>query len=303
MERVLITGGTGLIGRALSKKLLTKGYAVSVLSRNRKASDSIQFYCWDVENQTIDKKSLLDVDYIIHLAGAGVADKRWTNKRKKEIIDSRVNSTKLLLKSIDLKNTKIKAFISASGVNCYGTITSEKKFTENDSFAHDFLGRVCELWEEAANEFKNFGIRVVKLRTGVVLSKNGGALEKLVKPIRLGFGSAIGSGKQYMPWIHIDDLCEMYIHSIESAKISSAYNAVAPEHLNNQSFTQKIALSLNKRIWLPKVPSIILKLILGDMSKIITEGSRVSSEKISQTGFLFKYPTLDLALTDLVSKD
>jgi uncharacterized protein (TIGR01777 family) len=303
MERVLITGGTGLIGRCLSKKLLKKGYAVSVLSRTKKTSDSIQFYCWDVENQTIDKESLLNVDYIIHLAGAGVADKRWTNKRKKEIIDSRINSTKLLLKSIDKENSKIKAFISASGVNYYGTITSEKIFIENDSFADDFLGKVCELWEKSANKFTNFGIRVVKLRTGVVLAKNGGALEKLVKPIKLGLGSAIGSGKQYMPWIHIDDLCEMYIHSIENTKISNAYNAVAPEHLNNQSFTQKIALSLNKRIWLPKVPSVILKLILGEMSKIITEGSRVSSEKISQTGFRFKYPTLDLALSDLVSKD
>jgi uncharacterized protein (TIGR01777 family) len=303
MERVLITGGTGLIGKKLTKKLLDKGYAVSVLSRSKKNSDSIQFHCWNIENQTIDKEALLDTDYVIHLAGSGVAVKRWTAKRKKEIIDSRVNSAKLLLNNIDTKNSKIKTFISASGVNCYGTtITSEKIFTEKDSFADDFLGKVCKQWEESATKFTGLGIRVVKLRTGIVLSKNGGAFEKLVKPIKLGFGSAIGSGKQYMPWIHIDDLCEMYIHAIENTKINDAYNAVAPEHINNQSFTKKIATSLNKSIWLPKVPSLVLKLILGDMSKIITEGSRISSDKISQTGFKFKYPTLDLALSHLVSK-
>lgn len=303
METVLITGGTGLIGKQLTQKLLKRGYNVSVLSRTSKQHDDINYFKWDINKKTIDKQAVLTADYIIHLAGAGVADKRWTQSRKKLIIDSRVDSAKLIYNSIKQENHKVKAFISASGVNCYGTITSEKIFTEKDSFADDFLGRVCEQWETSANEFSNLGIRVVTLRTGVVLSKNGGAFEKLAKPIKLGFGSAIGSGKQYMPWIHTEDLCGMYIHAIENTKINNAYNAVAPEHLNNLSFTKKIAKSLNKSIWLPKIPSMILKLFLGEMSTIITQGSRISSEKIIKTGFRFKYPTLDLALSDLVSKD
>ncbi len=301
-ETVLITGGTGLVGKRLTKKLLKKGYNVSILSRTAKQSDTVKYYTWNIVEKTIDKQAVLTADYIIHLAGAGVADKRWTKNRKKLIIDSRVKSVELLFNTAKENNHKLKAFISASGTNCYGTTTSEKIFTENDTFANDFLGKVCELWENAANKFKSLDIRVVKLRTGIVLSKSGGAFEKLSKPIKLGFGSIIGSGKQYMPWIHINDLCEMYISAIEKNSINGSYNAISPEYQNNESFTKLIAKSFNKPIWLPKIPSHFLRLILGEMSTIVTEGSRVSSKKIERTGFKFKYPTLESALKNLVSK-
>lgn len=296
MAKILITGGTGLVGKRLSQMLIDQNHDVLILSRNPKNKNE---YKWDVANNYIDENALLETDYIIHLAGAGIADKRWSVKRKQVIIDSRVKTANLLFKKIKEYKINLKGFISASGIGYYGAITSKTIFKETDTAGSDFLGEVCQKWENAAHQFANLNIPVTILRTGIVLAKEGGALDKMKTPII----SPLGTGIQYLAWIHIDDLCEMYIHSIENTKISNIYNAVAPEHLNNQSFTQKIATSLNKSIWLPKVPGVILKLILGDMSKIITEGSRVSSEKISQTGFKFKYPTLDLSLTDLVSKD
>lgn len=302
METVLITGGTGLVGKTLTKKLLKKGYNVSILSRTAKQSDTVKYYTWDINKNAIDKQAILTANYIIHLAGAGVADKRWTKNRKKLIIDSRVKSAALLFNTAKENNHKLKAFISASGTNCYRTVNSEKIFTEENNFADDFLGKVCQEWENAADKFKSLNSRVVKLRTGIVLSKSGGAFEKLSKPIKLGFGSIIGTGKQFMPWIHIDDLCEMYIYAMENNNLKGSFNAVSTEHQNNQSFTKLIAKSFHKSIWLPKVPSLFLRLVLGEMSTIITKGSRVSSKKIEQTGFKFLYPTLESALKNLVSK-
>lgn len=302
MKTVLITGGTGLVGKQLTQKLLKKGYNVSVLSRTAKQDHTVNYFTWNIYDKTIDKQAILTSDYIIHLAGAGVADKRWTKSRKKLIIDSRVESSKLILDVIKKENHKLKAFISASGTNCYGTITSKKIFTEQDNLAQDFLGKVCQLWEQAADNFKSINTRVVKLRTGIVLSANGGAFDKISKPIKLGFGSIVGSGKQYMPWIHIDDLCSMYIYAIENNNLFGSYNAVAPEHINNSNFTKFIAQKVKKSIWLPKTPSFILKIILGEMAEIILKGSRISSQKILQTGFKFKHTTFSSALDNLVSK-
>lgn len=300
MKTVLITGGTGLVGKRLTELLLEKGYKVSILSRTAKKSDTINHFTWNIDKKEIDKQAVLTADYVIHLAGTSVADKRWTASRKKSIIDSRVESANLIYDVAKAENHTLKAFISASGTNYYGTLTSDKIFKETDAPADDFLGEVCQLWEAAADKFKDLNTRVVKLRTGIVLSKNGGAFEKMYTPIKIGVGSALGSGKQYMPWIHVDDLCEMYIQSIENEQLIDAYNAISPEHINNKNFTKQTAKFINKSLWMPNVPAFMLQLIFGKMSKIITTGSRMSSEKITKTGFSFQYPTLKKALENLI---
>ena len=297
MTSILITGGTGLIGKHLCNVLRSKGYNILILSRNK--TNNPNTYYWNISENYIDPKAIQKADYVIHLAGAGIADKRWTKKIKKELIDSRVKSANLLFSKIKTLNPNLKAFISASGIGYYGAITSEKIFKETDASGNDFLATVCKVWEEASNQFNSLNIRTVILRTGVVFSKKGGAFEKMSQPIKLGFGSPIGTGNQYIPWIHIDDLCNMYVDAIENNELNGIYNAVAPDYVTNEFLTKSIATILDKKAWLPNVPSFILKLIFGEMAVILLEGSRVSAEKIKSTGFKFKYPFLLEALKDL----
>lgn len=301
MANILVTGGTGLIGKQLCNLLKQKGHTVSILSRSKNTSSSS--YYWDITKNYIEPKAIKETDYIIHLAGAGIVDKRWSKSRKKVLISSRVDSTYLLFNKVKELNPNLKGFISASGIGYYGAITSDKIFNEDDKPENDFISDICVVWEKTVNQFNSIGIRTVIFRTGIVLTKEGGALEKITKPIKLGFGAAIGSGKQYMPWIHMDDLCFMYIEAIENHDIKGIYNAVSPEHTTNKLFTKSIAEVLNKPIWLPNIPSFILKIILGKMAIILLEGSRVSSKKITTTGFKFNYPTLKTALKNLFEKN
>ncbi len=298
MASILVTGGTGLIGKHLCEILLKKGHKVFILSRN--SSNKPNIFKWDIENNYIDENAIKNTDYIIHLAGAGIADKRWTAKRKKLLIDSRVSSANLLYTKVKVLNPNLKGFIAASGIGFYGAITTNKIFTENDSAGNDFLSTICTHWENASLQFNALNIRTVILRTGVVLTKKGGALEKIVKPIKFGFGAALGTGKQYMPWIHIDDLCEMYVQAIENPELTGIYNAVAPEYCTNKILTKEIAEVLNKPLFLPNIPAPILRIILGKLSNILLEGSRVSSNKIVKTGFEFKFYTLKNALKNLL---
>lgn len=299
METILISGGTGLIGKHLSVLLRNKGYKVTVLSRSN--SDAPNSYFWNIEAGFIEEKAIVEADFIIHLAGAGIADSRWTKKRKKELVNSRVNSTKLLYKYVEKFNPNLKGFIAASGVGYYGALTSEKIFTENDSAGSDFLATICKLWEKESLKFDTINIRTVILRTGIVFSNKGGAYEKMSKPIKLGVGAALGSGKQFMPWIHITDLCNMYISAIENTQLHGIYNAVSPEHITNKEVSNNIAARLNTKIRLPNIPSFVLKTILGNMAVILLEGSRVSSKKISKTGFKFEFKTLKETLADINS--
>ena len=300
METILITGGTGLIGKHLANLLREKGYQISILTRTN--SDNPNAYFWDIEHDFIESKAIKEADYIIHLAGAGIADARWTKKRKKELIDSRVDSTKLLYKNVLKLNPNLKGFIAASGIGFYGAVTSERIMTENDTTGTDFIASICKLWESETLKFNSINIRTVVLRTGIVLTTNGGALEKMIKPIKLGVGASIGTGKQYMPWIHINDLCNMYISAIENLKLNGIYNAVAPNHSTNTEFTNSIATILNKKIRLPNIPSFVLKIMFGSMATILLEGSRVSAEKIKKTGFQFQYPQIDNALKNLIKQ-
>lgn len=295
METVLLTGGKGLIGQQLCKLLLEKGYQVAILSRTKDERSGIKTYIWNPEKGEIEQEAMDVADYIVHLAGENIGEKRWTKQRKKQIIDSRVDGTNLLFK----KFKHLKAFISASAVGYYGMNTSHHFFTEMDPPAQDFLGETCLKWEKSADQFRQAGVRTVVLRTAVVLSHQGGLLSKIAPWIKLGLGSAWGSGQQYMPWIHIQDLCRMYLKAIKDKHMEGVYNAVAPDQPTNRSFCKTLAKVLDKPFWLPGIPALFLRLALGEMSGMILKGSRISYKKIQSTGYEFEFTKLKKALKDL----
>lgn len=303
MAKVLITGGTGIVGRHLCKLLLEKGYDVALLSRSRKQESKIPSYTWNIEKEEIEKEAIASADFIVHLAGANIGEKRWTEERKQLILDSRVKSGRLIFNKVKEQNTSLKAFITASATGYYGALTSDKIFSENDPAEDDFLGNVCEKWEQITNNFDERGIRSIRIRTGLVLTQQGGALAKMTTPTKIGVGSAIGSGNQYMPWIHIDDLCGIYLKAIEDEQMQGVYNAVAPEHHTSKTFMRSLAQVLKKPFWFPKIPSFVMKLLFGKMSEIVLKGSRVSSEKITSQGYNFLFPNLKNALANLLTKD
>lgn len=300
-EIVLITGASGMIARELVKRIGNE-YDIRLLTRKKERNNE---YEWDIKKGTIDESALENVSHIIHLAGANISEKRWTEERKKELISSRIDSAGLLLNTLKKKDIRLKSFISASGINYYGTETTEKIFTEKDSAGSDFLSEVVVLWEKAAEKFKeqNIAERVVKIRTSVVLSEKDGALKKMIPPIKSYIGSPLGSGKQYMPWIHIEDICSIYEFALRDTSINGAYNSVSPQHATNTDLTKKIAEVLNKPLFMPNVPGFILKLMFGELATAILEGSRASSQKIQEAGFQFQFPDLKEALENLLNHE
>jgi uncharacterized protein len=299
MSKILITGASGLLGTELSNFLSEKKYAVIHLTRSKR-NDKYDSYTWDLSRGYIEKGALRDIDFIIHLAGAGIADKRWSDKRKKEIIDSRVNSAELLFSEIKKQKVKPKAVISASAIGYYGSITSDYIFSETDPAANDFLGTVCSQWEASTHRFNELGIRTVQLRFGVILSAKGGALKKMLIPTKLGFGSALGSGKQFIPWVHFYDVLTLIEKCITNETMLGPYNVVSPSFNTYNEFASTLAKVLNKPFFMPNVPSFLLKLTLGEMSQIVLEGSRISSQKLIDSGYCFQFPNLRYALSDLL---
>ncbi|WP_027383824.1 TIGR01777 family oxidoreductase [Epilithonimonas caeni] len=300
MKKILISGATGLVGKKLSRKLYERGYQVETLVRSRSKRSSFKSYVWDYENGFLEEGALDNTYIFIHLAGAPIS-KRWTESYKKEIYTSRINSAQFIYEQMQKQNIHPEAIISASAVGFYGQITSGHIFSEEDLPAEDFLGRVCNDWEQKALQFQNLGSRVVRVRTTTVLSEKGGALEVLRKPIDFNIGSALGTGQQYFPWIHIDDLVDIYFKAVEDVSMNGAYNASAPDFVTNETLTEKLASHLHKRIWLPNIPKFLIKAILGEMSVLALEGSRISSRKIEDLGFKFKYSNLDSALSDILN--
>jgi uncharacterized protein (TIGR01777 family) len=299
VKNILITGGTGLVGSKLIPTLQAKGYKVSILSRSKQESNLIKTYVWNIAEGILPQEAVDEADVIVHLAGANVGTKKWTASRKQEIIDSRVKSGELLLDKIKKSKSKPEAFITASAVGYYGLQTSEKIFSENDPPADDFFGEVGKAWESVLEKTNNVNIRSVAMRIGVVLAQEDGALPKMSIPLKFGFGTQIGSGKQYIPWIHIDDIVSMFLMAIENGTMHGAFNAVAPEHITNRGFMKKLC-QIRKRIFIPiGAPSFLLKLVLGEMAGIVLEGSRASSNKIVEAGFTFEYPNLSEALKSL----
>jgi uncharacterized protein len=299
-KSVLITGGSGLIGRYLTSLLLEKGYSVSHLSRGRGYPGRVRVHGWAPEKEVLDPVVFTGIDYVIHLAGANIGSKRWTEQRKCEIINSRVTSSRLIYKTITDNNLSIKAFISASAIGYYGSVTSERIYTENDAPDDDFLGTTCRQWEESADLFEKSGIRTVKIRTGVVIEKSDSALSKFLGAARFGIFPVLGNGKQYMPWIHIIDLCNIYLKAIEDNQMIGPYNAVAPDHTDNKRFVKTLASVMKKSYFSMPVPSLFLRLTMGEGSVIALKGSRVSSERIISAGYSFIYPDLESAIGDAI---
>lgn len=299
METVLITG-VGLISTSLGKKLEERGYQVKYLTRSKKNDAKKQYFQWNYNEAYIENGALEGIDHVIHLAGANIGATRWTTKRKTEIIESRTNTSALLLDKIKSGKIPIQSYISASAVGYYGAITGQKILNETDLPSQDFLGETCRLWEKSTEKFHDLGIRTVILRTGVVLTPAGGALEKIADPIKNGIGAALGSGNQYIPWIHINDLCNLYISAIENDQMNGAYNAVSDDFVTNRELTNKIGRIVKKKIWMPNIPGFILKIALGQMSDLVLYGSKISNKKLINTGFKFDYPTIDKALVSLI---
>ena len=301
-KNVLLTGGTGFIGRYLTTMLLEKGYSVSILTRaSKKNTDTISYYIWDVSQNSIEEAAVLNADYIIHLAGENIADKKWTEERKAEIIASREQSIQLIVSVLKKHDKKVEAFVSASGVGIYGALNGKQICAEDTPAANDFLGTVCQKWESAADTIGALNIRTVKIRTGLVLGKNDGFLKKLLPVFKFRLGSALGSGKQYMPWIHIDDLCSIYLEAVQNSEMNGAYNAAVEDDTTNLIFSKKLAKIFGYSIWLPNVPAFVLKLVMGEMAAIVLTGRRISSAKIEKTGFKFKYKNLETALRDCLT--
>lgn len=300
MKHILITGGTGLVGKKLTELLLSKGYSVAYLSRKKKPIPSVKVYEWNIYEKTIEKEAVTAAEAIIHLAGAGVADKTWTESYKKEILNSRVLSTQLLYETLEQTQHSVKSFISASAVGIYGFDTGEQWLDENSSHGNDFLADVTEKWEAEVQKISNLGIRTAILRIGIVLAKEGGALPKLLGPIRWGLGAALGSGKQYMSWIHIKDLAQMFVFALENEHLKGVFNAVGNKPCTNAELTQAIAQTIRKPLFLPNVPGFAIRLIVGEMAQMVLGGNRVSNEKILKAGFQYQFPTLQEALKDLL---
>lgn len=302
MATVLISGGTGLVGRALSKKLMTQGHEVRVLSRTPKQSGNVKSFFWNVEQQQIDIAAFEGLDHIVHLAGEGIADKRWTDQRKRDIVTSRVDSMKLITDTVKRKNIQLKSFVGASAIGIYGMTTSNNIFSESDSGTKDFLSETCVQWEKAYSSISKNTEKTNVIRIGVVLSEEGGALKKLVPQFKLGLGSALGSGKQYMPWIHLDDLVSVFMEALFNPSYKGVYNAVASDHITNKEFSIQLAKAMHKPFFLPNVPAFVLKLVLGEMANMVLTGSRISNQKLMNAGFVFQFPDLTSALQRITAR-
>lgn len=307
MATVLITGGTGLIGTALTKALLQKRHRVIILSRSKPEhpQPGVQYATWNVEAQTLDVAALQQSDFIIHLAGANVAEGRWTEKRKQEIINSRVQSGALLVKALRENNNKIQAVIAASAIGWYGPdpiIPNPNPFIETDPPAADFLGTTCVQWEQSLQPLQELGKRIVSLRTGIVLSTEAGAYAAFKKPLRFGIAGILGTGKQIISWIHIDDIVNLYITALEKGIWNGVYNAVAPQPVSNETLIKKIRHAHGGFSITARVPELALKTALGEISTEVLKSTTVSSEKIAAAGYHFLFPTIDSAVQNLEGK-
>ncbi|MFA6127125.1 MAG: TIGR01777 family oxidoreductase [Bacteroidales bacterium] len=279
MERIVVTGGTGLVGQALIPVLKAAGYDAVALSRP---------YSHD---------AIAGAIAIINLAGENLSSGRWTPERKKKITGSRVNTLNSLRLILKQNPGSVKTLISASAVGYYGSTTSDRIFTETDPCGNDFLAGVCRQWEAAADSFEPLGIRVVKIRIGVVFSDKGGALPKLMMPLKFGVSVPLGSGKQWLPWIHLDDLVRIFLHLLKHPELSGPFNAVAPNPVTNYQLMKQLAVQKH-RLFIPVgVPAFLLKAMLGEMAVVTLEGSRVSVEKLLGTGFEFMVPFFTIAQT------
>jgi uncharacterized protein (TIGR01777 family) len=283
---------------ALTRSLLDKGIEVTHLTRQKNSKAGVKTYVWDYKKNHLEQGALSGVTHIVHLAGAGIADKPWTMTRKREIVKSRVLTARLLLNECSTSNPPLQKFISASGIGFYGATTTDTIFEENSPRGNDFVSECCAQWERQAEAFTQLG-KVCILRTGIVLAKHEGALGKMESSIKRGLGAPIGAGVQYMPWIHLDDLVALYEKAIFEDDFEGIYNAVSSEHVTNEGFTRALAEAMGKKLRLPKVPAFMIKFIFGEMAEILLHGSRVSNQKLLDQKVNFKHTNLSRALQEI----
>ncbi len=299
--RVLITGATGLIGSKISQLCQEKGIGVNYLSTSKDKLENKPNYkgfYWNPDKNEIDSKAIDGVDAIINLVGASIAE-RWTPKQKEKILKSRTETANLLYTCLQENEHQVKLLVSASAIGVYPS-SLEKLYTEEDQGVDDsFVGEVVVKWEEAVDNFKDLGIEVAKIRIGLVLAENGGMLQKLKEPVNFNIGSPLGNGKQWQSWIHIDDICGIFMFAVEN-ELTGIYNAVAPNPVTNKELVNEVASQMGKPVWLPNVPKVALKLVLGEMSHLVLSSQLVSSDKIEREGYSFRYVNLAKALEDLI---
>lgn len=302
MPTILIAGGTGLVGNHLSQMLKAAGHTVLHLSRKQNLNAKFPAYAWDLKKKTIEQAAVDQADFIINLAGTGIADQRWTDERKRLIISSRVDSTLLLKAAIERRPTPLKAYISASAVGFYGS-RGDQLMTENDPAGKDsFLAESVSAWEQAVEKIAETGLRTVMIRIGVVLSTQGGALEKMLIPFKFFNATYFGSGQQWMSWVHMDDLCRMFIEAIENEQFNGIYNGVAPHPARNRDLVSELKKAVGKPALLLPAPEVVLRAAMGEMADVIFDSTRVSSKKIEAAGFKFQFPDLLPALKDLLRR-
>lgn len=303
MAGVLITGSTGLIGVPLCQLLVENGYQVHSLSRSTRKHPvaGVKTFSWQPERGIIDEKSLEGVEAIVHLAGAGIADKPWTDQRKQEIIDSRTKSAETLAGAIKKGPYPIKTIVSASAIGYYGNRRKGVR-NEDEPAGHTFPAEVCQAWEAAARTLAGDDKRLVIHRIGIVLARNGGAYPKLARPVKLGVGTWLGDGEQMMSWIHIRDMVNLLAYSLANPEMNGVYNAVAPEPVSQKFLIKQIGRYIHRIVWPFGVPSWAIMLAMGERSQLVLDGISVRSERLLETGFRFRYPHLYEALRELNKK-
>lgn len=299
MANVLITGGSGLVGGAITQKLLREGYNVGYLTRSINSHlEKVEQFLWDPLTKSIDEKAIDWADHIINLAGETVAQ-RWTDETKLRILRSRVDGVDLLKSYLAKRETPIKSFISASAIGYYGSDTGDAEISEESPLGEGFLADVVKDWEHAVKSCQPYANRIAMIRIGIVLAAKGGALEKVTQPIKYGVGAPLGNGKQWMSWVHLDDLSNMFSFLLKS-NLSGTYNGVSTSPVTNKEFTKIAARQLQRPLFLPNVPGFLLKLLLGEMSSIVLGGNRVMPVAFQKEGFKFEYSRLEDALADLL---
>jgi uncharacterized protein len=299
MEKILITGGSGMLGTRLTRLLLKEGYRVAHLGRSRNSRNPVKVWLWDTHRKYIEEGALDGVDYIIHLAGEGIADGKWSDERKRSILRSRIDGPQLLFEKLRERNQRIKGFFSASGINIFDS-KSDAIHAEDDEPGKGFVSDVVVQWENSAHRFDD-DCRVVCFRFGMLLDRNDGAIPRIGFPVQFGLGAAVGSGKQWTPWLHAEDAARCFVFGLKNENLKGNFNAVAPQHITNMELTKALGRAMKMPVFLPNVPAFFIRMAFGEMSQLVLEGSRASSEKLVNSGFTFLYPDIDTALHEVYS--
>lgn len=298
--QILITGGSGFLGKKIAKALYSKGHEIRILSRSKREHPEYQYFTWNIKKGEIEKGALDGVEAVIHLAGAGIVEEAWTPQRKEELVFSRVEPIHLLAKKFQEIGQAPTVLVSASGIGLYGVDQGERRLDENSPATEEFVPQIVVAWEKAVRQFSQaLNCRECRIRVGIVLDKEEGALPKMAKPVQYFVGSPLASGRQWVSWIHVKDVVKLFCTAIEKPEMQGPYNAVAPNPVRNAELTKEIAKTLKRPLFLPNVPAFVLKLILGERAELVTGSLRVKNSTLSNE--FFDFPSISHCLEDIYS--